>query len=73
MREFVERARGIHARIAEDVPQIKRGLVWCHRCGAEKAVDGAECLRSGWPECCGATMSLDPQQGQGIAHARPRV
>jgi hypothetical protein len=32
MRELIERAIGLHERIAEDVPQIKRGMVWCTVC-----------------------------------------
>lgn len=40
-------------------PQMARGKVWCHKCGREQDVDSADCLRRGWPKCCGATMSLD--------------
>ena len=32
--------------------------VTCRQCGASQTVDPAECLRHGWPKCCGATMSL---------------
>lgn len=49
----------LHDRIARDVPQIARGMVWCRTCGRSERVDGAECLRSGWPKCCSATMTID--------------
>ena len=49
----------LHERIADDVPQIKRGQVWCHKCGATQNVNGANCLRHGWPLHCGETMSVD--------------
>ena len=58
-REFLERAVGLHASIANDVPQIKRGMVWCTVCGRSQQVDGAECLRSGWPKCHSFTMTID--------------
>lgn len=50
---------GIHERIVADVPALKRGQVWCYRCGRTQKVDSASCLRSGWPKCCGETMSID--------------
>ena len=40
-------------------PKLERGQVWCHRCGATRKVDSAKCLATGWPECCGETMSID--------------
>lgn len=49
----------IHEQIAKDVPQISRGQVWCRECGFTQKVNGAECLRSGWPKCCGYTMTID--------------
>ncbi|HWN95030.1 MAG TPA: hypothetical protein VNT99_08355 [Methylomirabilota bacterium] len=30
----------------------------CETCGARKDVDPVECLRTGWPKCCGETMTL---------------
>jgi hypothetical protein len=32
--------------------------VWCHSCGRVETVT-ADCFRTGWPKCCGFTMSLD--------------
>ena len=40
-------------------PQLQRGRVWCHECGAKQDVDSASCLYGGWPKHCGYTMSLD--------------
>ena len=50
---------GIHGKIVADVPQLQRGRVWCIECGATQRVDSAQCLRSGWPKCCGYTMTID--------------
>lgn len=42
------------------IPQIARGLVWCTVCGNRQRVDGVKAtLSSGWPKCCGYTMTLD--------------
>lgn len=32
--------------------------VRCMRCGRSQQVSFAQCLASGWPKCCGATMRL---------------
>jgi len=32
--------------------------VRCSKCGCERLVNFAVCLRSGWPKCCGYTMTL---------------
>lgn len=40
-------------------PKLRRGMVWCKRCGHAQPVDSAECLHIGWPKCCGATMTID--------------
>ena len=57
--DIVKRVTGLHAKIVEDVPQLKRGLVWCRHCGREQKVDSADCLRHGWPKCCGYTMTTE--------------
>lgn len=49
----------MHKGIAEKVPSLKRGRVWCHVCGHTEAVDSAQCLATGWPKHCGQTMSID--------------
>lgn len=49
----------LHDNIAQSDPKLARGRVWCTRCDRSQEVDSAECLRKGWPRCCGATMSID--------------
>ncbi|WP_067453855.1 hypothetical protein [Devosia elaeis] len=49
----------LHDKIAADVSQIARDLVWCRECGRAQRVDGANALRHGWPKCCGRTMTID--------------
>ena len=50
---------GLHDKLAKAHPSLERGQIWCHECGNTQKVDSAECLRSGWPKCCGQTMSID--------------
>ena len=58
MMDFIPRGlSGLQSDLAE-IPQIKRGLVFCHSCGATRKA-GVDNFRSGWPKCCGQTMSLD--------------
>jgi hypothetical protein len=52
-----------------EIPQIKRGRVWCRTCRRTQKVNGMECLRSGWPMCCGHTMTIDSPAEQ----AKPRT
>ena len=54
----------IPLRFANEIPQIKRGQVWCRHCGSTQKVDGADCLRHGWPKCCGYTMTIDSPEEQ---------
>jgi hypothetical protein len=49
---------GMYKEIA-GIPKIARGLVWCIKCGAWQPVNSGACLRSGWPKCCGYTMTID--------------
>lgn len=49
----------LHEKLANSHPSLKRGQVWCRKCGNTLKVDTAECLRNGWPECCGETMTID--------------
>lgn len=61
----LQKLMNIHETIAASDPALRRGQVWCKTCGRIETVDGAECLRSGWPKCCGATMSLgSPEDGK---------
>ena len=45
--------------IVDQVPQLKRGRVWCLTCGTTMRVGAALALASGWPKCCGYTMTID--------------
>lgn len=57
---------------AEAHTKLKRGKVWCVVCGRTQDVDSAECLRNGWPKCCGQTMTLDsPQERIAFAAGKP--
>jgi len=49
----------LHRSVVEDVPQLRRGRVWCKQCGASRRVDAGVCLSQGWPTCCGKTMTID--------------
>lgn len=60
----LEGLAGLHDKIANDVPQIKRGMVWCRTCCRSQKVSGADCLRRGWPKCCGFTMTIDSPDEQ---------
>jgi hypothetical protein len=66
-----ERLRNLHNSIIDAVPQLKRGQVWCHRCGHTQPVDSANALRRGWPKHCGETMSIDsPEERAAITRQR---
>jgi hypothetical protein len=45
--------------LVDAVPQLKRGRVWCRKCRFTISVDSAQCLATGWPKCCGQTMTID--------------
>lgn len=49
----------MHERLAASHSKLQRGKVWCRSCGRSEGVSAAACLRSGWPKCCGATMTID--------------
>lgn len=67
---LIERVSGIHDKIAADVPPIRRGQVWCRRCGSTRRAGGADALRNGWPKCCGHTMTIDSPAEQAALRAR---
>lgn len=57
---FARTVLSVHQRMANSHPKLRRGIVWCKRCGRSEKVDPAECLRHlGWPKCCGETMTID--------------
>jgi len=54
---FLNNVKDIHKRIEVEA-NLGRAFVKCQKCGKEVWTNGAICLRSGWPECCGETMEL---------------
>lgn len=50
---------GLHEKIVADVPQLRRGMVWCRTCGRSHRVNSADALRHGWPKCHGFAMTID--------------
>jgi Zn finger protein HypA/HybF involved in hydrogenase expression len=59
MRDILRRFDGLHDKLAASHPKLARGVVWCRTCGRSEKVDSADCLRKGWPKCCGAAMTID--------------
>lgn len=53
-----------------DIPQLKRGQVWCRHCGSTQKSNSAYALRNGWPKCCGYTMTIDSPEEQAAFKAR---
>ena len=52
------------------IPQVKRGLVYCTTCSRTEKISAAN-FRTGWPECCGYTMSLDsPEERKALSDDR---
>ena len=63
MRKLHEVAAAFESAIIKaitEVPALKRGKVWCRTCHREQDVNSDDCLRNGWPECHGYTMTIDP-------------
>ena len=49
----------LHDQLATSHPKLTRGRVWCTKCGRTQQVNVGDCLASGWPKCCGYTMTID--------------
>jgi hypothetical protein len=49
----------LFSHIAGSHPKLERGQVWCRICGNTFLVNAGECILSGWPQCCGETMTVD--------------
>ncbi len=59
----------LHDRLAACHPKLARGQVWCRTCRRTQRVDSADAMRSsGWPKCCGYTMTIDPPEEWGASH-----
>lgn len=52
------------AKVVSEVPQLKRGQVWCRSCGSTRRTDSEGAMRNGWPKCCGYTMTIDSPEEQ---------
>lgn len=73
VRDVTRRVGALHRSIVDDVPQLKRGQVWCPKCGFTRKVDGVNALRNGWPKCCGYTMTIDsPEERAALKKAGPQ-
>jgi len=51
--------------IVSRVPQLRRGIVWCRKCGSSKRVDSGIAMQYGWPKCCSETMTIDSPEERG--------
>lgn len=56
---FAIGALDLHETLGRSHPKLERGKVWCRNCGRSEDVVASECLRAGWPKCCGWTMTID--------------
>ena len=56
-----------------EIPQFKRGIVWCKTCDYSQPVDAVRATRGGgWPKCCGYTMTIDsPEERAARASTGP--
>lgn len=48
--------------IAQSHEKLRRGRVWCKKCGRTEKVDAGDSMTNGWPGCCGETMTIDPPE-----------
>lgn len=67
--ELIERATGLHDRLATVHPSLSRGQVWCLTCGATMSVKASGAMRHGWPKCCGHTMTIDSPEERAALRA----
>lgn len=49
----------MYADMGASHPKLARGQVWCTVCGRTQKVNSGDCMRYGWPKCCGYTMTID--------------
>lgn len=62
--------KGLAAHIAASHASLRRGRVWCRRCGETQLIDPTAAIRAGWPKCCGHTMTIDsPEEQAALAAA----
>jgi hypothetical protein len=46
----------------KDMAETLPNTVHCDKCDRYQTVDPAQCLRRGWPQCCGQTMVLKSKE-----------
>jgi hypothetical protein len=49
--------QSLHDKIARESGLVEVSVSCC-KCGKRLTVNGAVCLRDGWPLCCGLTMGF---------------
>lgn len=50
-----------------------RTTVRCKSCGDQRDVEISKCISTGWPECCGETMALNPTEPVSFTKAMDKV
>ncbi len=56
-------------KMAAEIPQLARGIVWCTICERSQRVNSSAALSQGWPKCCGYTMTVDsPEERAALDH-----
>jgi hypothetical protein len=64
VKDFIKKATGLHAAIANDVCKDDIYRLHCRTCGdigAISAREFAHYLAHGWPKCCGQTKMLEKE------------
>ena len=56
--------------VIKEVPQLRRGRVWCTVCERTMKVNSGTCMEHGWPKCCGYTMTIDSPDERAARAAR---
>ena len=49
----------MYNEMAKAHPSLARGMVWCIVCERSQKVNSGLALQTGWPKCCGYTMTID--------------
>ena len=49
----------MYDKLANCHPKLRRRIVWCCKCKKSVKISSSDCLKNGWPKCCGQTMTID--------------
>lgn len=61
----------MYNEMASSHPSLQRGQVWCTVCGKTEKVNSGQALQTGWPKCCGYTMTIDsPEERKALTAIR---